>query len=306
MKLFRQPWFWCVLGLIVLSLIWAAYRFAWPGAGFQGKTVWDWLSVLIIPLTLALVALFFNQMNTRTERQIAQQRYEQDKEAAEKRYERDQEIALDKQREDLLQAYWGHMAELLLDRGLRTSQPDAEVRNVARTRTVSVLRQLDIKRVGYVFWFLNEAKLAEPPDPVVDLSEANLSGVEWSKAELFAINLNRAILTNANLSGASLGGSYLSGADLSDVDLTGADLSDVDLSNALLNGANLSGANLNGANLCGGNFNDASFSGANLSGAYFNNTNLPYPNANLSGANLRNAQIDKTQLTPEQTAQVIW
>src|SRR5258708_32738063 len=125
MKLFRTPRFWWCLGISlgVLSLIWAAYRFAWPGTGFQSKTVWDWLSLLIIPFALALVALFFNQVNTRTERQIAQQRYEQDKEIAEKRYEQDQKIvqqrydqdkqlALHNQRADLLQAYLNRLSDL--------------------------------------------------------------------------------------------------------------------------------------------------------------------------------------------------
>src|SRR5258708_22001663 len=118
MKLFRQRWFWWCLGMSLIGLgiglvIWAAYRFAWSGTGFQGKTVWDWLQLLIIPFALALVALFFNLVNTRTERQRAQKRYEQDKEIAEKRYKQDKEIALDKQREDLLQAYLDRMSDLL-------------------------------------------------------------------------------------------------------------------------------------------------------------------------------------------------
>jgi hypothetical protein len=45
-----------------------------------GKSLWDWLQLLIIPLVLAAGALLFNRATTRTE----------------------QKIALDKQREDLL------------------------------------------------------------------------------------------------------------------------------------------------------------------------------------------------------------
>ena len=105
----RMKWFWWpIVGcLVVFSLIWAAYQFAWPDTGFQGKTVWDWLSLLIVPLALAVVALFFNQATTRAEREIAQKRYEQD-----------QQIAFDKQREDLLQAYFDRMSDLLLEKGL--------------------------------------------------------------------------------------------------------------------------------------------------------------------------------------------
>src|SRR6266852_5825759 len=99
MRLFRNLWFWLFLGgsLIVVFLIWAAYRFAWPGTGFRGKTVWDWLSLLIVPLALALVALIFNRATTSTERQIA----------------------LDKRRDDLLREYLDRMSELLLEKGLR-------------------------------------------------------------------------------------------------------------------------------------------------------------------------------------------
>jgi flagellar biosynthesis/type III secretory pathway M-ring protein FliF/YscJ len=92
-----------------------------------GKTVWDWLQLLIVPLALAVIALLFNFLSTRAERKMATKRYEQDKQIADERYgqeqkiaaqryEQDQLLALDKQREDLLQAYLNHMSELLLER----------------------------------------------------------------------------------------------------------------------------------------------------------------------------------------------
>ncbi len=98
------------------------------GTGFTGKTLWDWLQLLIIPLVLAIIALLFNLANSHTERQIAKQRYEQD-----------QQIALDKQREDLLQGYLDCLADLMLEKQLRSSAVDAEVRNIARVRTITIL-----------------------------------------------------------------------------------------------------------------------------------------------------------------------
>src|SRR6266516_7705048 len=74
---------------VVIALIIIGYRFDWTGFNGNsksGKTLWDWLRLLIIPLALAVIALVFQLANTRTERQIAKQRYEQD-----------QQIALDKQ-----------------------------------------------------------------------------------------------------------------------------------------------------------------------------------------------------------------
>ncbi len=285
MKLFRTPWFWWGVGaaLAVPALIWAAYQFSWPGTGFQGKTVWDWLQLLIVPAALALVALLFNQANTRTEQKIAQQRYEQD-----------QQIALDKQHEDLLQAYLDRMSELLLEKGLRTSPDGAEVRKVARTRTISVLRQLDARRVSDVFTFLHEAGLTDPSHPLISLNGADLSEVKWNKARLSAVDLSGAILTRADLSyawleGADLSGARLIGADLTFANLGGANLSEARLMYAHLHGAWLEGADLHAAHLIRSDLSEPYLSGANL-----------------TGAKLKHAKIEKSQLTPEQIAQAIW
>src|SRR5260221_14467790 len=75
-----------------------------------GKALWDWLQLLIIPLVLAVAALLFNRATTRTE----------------------QKIALDKQREDLLQAYLDRMSELLLEKQLHSPASPYEIRNVTR------------------------------------------------------------------------------------------------------------------------------------------------------------------------------
>src|SRR5437588_5070225 len=102
--------------LFCVGFVVATYRFSWSATGFLNKSLWDWLQLLIVPLALAVVALVFQDANTRTERQIAKQRYEQD-----------QQIALDKQHEDLLQAYLDRISELLLKESLRNS-PSEETR----------------------------------------------------------------------------------------------------------------------------------------------------------------------------------
>ena len=121
------------------------------------------------------------------------------------------------------------MAELLLEKGLRNSQPEAEVRKVARTRTVSTLIQLDGKRARTIFVFLGEAQLTEGTDPILSFENADLRNAKWSWGDLSGFNLR---------------GADLRGADLSRADLRGADLSRADLSGAKLSGAHLSGAEL--------------------------------------------------------------
>jgi uncharacterized protein YjbI with pentapeptide repeats len=232
------------------------------------KTLWDWLQLLIIPLVLAVGALLFNLANTRTEQKIATQRYEQDQQIATQRYEQDQQLALDKQREDLLQAYLDRMSELLLEKDLRTN-PSEEVRNVARVRTITVLTQLDARRIGYVFTFLRGAGLMSKTsnDNAVSLKDADLRNVNWSQAYLSDANLSGADFLEADLSGAYLVGTNLSGAFLGQVNLSDAFLLGADLSDAILRAADLSYTNLVGVNLSGAYLLEADLSGADLSGA---------------------------------------
>jgi Pentapeptide repeats (8 copies) len=205
-----------------MAFILAAYRFGWAGTGFLNKTVWDWLQLLIIPVVLAIVALLFNRATSRTE----------------------QHIALDKQREELLQTYLDRISDLLLKEGLRSSASDAEVRNVARVRTITILFQLDARRIEFVFAFLRESGLmsATASESVVSLREANLRRVDLSRANLYRADLRNVILfradlrdanlIEANLSQAILRKAILSQAQLREADLTGADLSLADLRGA--------------------------------------------------------------------------
>ncbi len=260
---------WVTIGVIVLvgliGLIFAGYWFNWDWTGFNEhigprvpqyqptKTLWDWLQLLIIPLVLAIAALLFNRATTRTEQKIAAQRYEQDR-----------HIALDKQREDLLQTYLDRMSELLLKEKLRSSAVDAEVRNVARVRTATILFQLDARRIGYVFAFLLESGLmsTKPNDSIVSLSQTNLSKINLSEANLRGADLGGAILREADLREADLGEANLHGADLHGAWLSEANLSGASLREAILSGANLREANLSGASLGGANLREANLSGA--------------------------------------------
>ncbi len=108
----------------------------------------------------------------------------------------------DREEETALQTYFDRMQELLLDRGLKESEPGAHVRSVARTRTLAVLRSIqDSRRKGSVVEFLYESGLIQAGKPVVnlqgaDLSEANLQGSNLKGTDLHGANLQQA---NTNL-----------------------------------------------------------------------------------------------------------
>src|SRR5260370_6630806 len=271
------------------------------GTGFARKTLWDWLQLLIIPIALAIGGFWFNQIQK-----------DREQKATEQRAKTEQEIAKDNQREVALQSYIDKMSELLLYKGLRKSQPEEEVRSIARVRTLTALRRLDedIVRKTSVLQFLHESGLINKDARIIDLRGAYLDRVclfesDLSGADLSGPRLSKAALFGADLSGANLSGANLGEASLSKANLHGADLSRAYLREARLSGANLGGANLSGANLIkaslsAANLSEANLSGADLRGAYTFGEEDYEEEADLSGANLSGANLTGAIVTDEQ------
>jgi uncharacterized protein YjbI with pentapeptide repeats len=232
-----------VAGVIgVAVLIFAGYLLNWAWTGFFNKTLWDWMQLLIIPAVLTVGAFLFNRAERISE----------------------QAIALDNQRAATLQTYLDRMSKLLLKKSLRTSKPDDEVRNVARTQTLTVVRGLDGNRKRTVLQFLYESGLISNHEgqSIVSLERASLQGINLHNADLAGANLNRTSLRQADLRNANLHKTSLCRAKLTDANLSEADLSEADLSDTILDGVKLCHADLSHANLCG-----ADLSGADLRGA---------------------------------------
>lgn len=158
----------------------------------------------------------------------------------------------------------------------KRSKEDNVIRDVARIRTLTVLRRLDSERKGVVLKFLCEAGLLNRGGWHVvlgggDLRGANLSNAMLKGIELGAVDLRGADLSGANLMESSLRQANLSGANLSGTifiraDLRRADLSGVDLKNAWMIGAQLNTTNLRGADLSGANLSETTMYG-DVSGA---------------------------------------
>lgn len=274
-------------GYIIVGLTMQASSVAWTGTTqpadipIQTKVFWDWVNLAVIPLILVGGILLLHRSKRDSDRQRTEQQ------TALKR-----EIVQDGQHEAAFQAYVDRMSELLLKEKLSKFSPE-EVRNVARIRTLTVLRGLDGKRKGTVVLFLKDSGLIDR-EAVIDLSGADLSGARLEFSNLSRLNLSEANLSRADLRGTNLSKSYLGAAFLSEADLEGANLRGADLFDANLSGADLrqtklSKANLNGADLRGCHLNEADLSDANLSGV---NLNV----GDLVGANLRGAKLDGAKL----------
>lgn len=126
----------------------------------------------------------------------------------------------------------------------------------------------------------------------LDLSYANLYGLDLKK-----INLVRANLEGADLRDTRLRNAVLSGANLTNAHLVKADMEDVDAAKTNFSGAALIGATLTNATLSTAIFEDADLSGALLAGLM----DKPYcPDVPfLDGGCLRAYAAALKSLTPE-------
>lgn len=95
------------------------------------------------------------------ERLIADERILQDQQIADERLEEDRRIADERAQDAALEAYLEQMSTLLLGNKLRKSVKGAEVRDVARAWTLTVLRRLKAERKGILLRFLYESGLSK-------------------------------------------------------------------------------------------------------------------------------------------------
>ena len=332
--------------LVVLSVLGYIFNWDWAGLGpyissphpngsnFQrGKTLWDWLQLLIIPAVLAVGGFIINLTISRGEQEATKQRAKIER-----------EIAEDNQREAALQTYIDKMSELLLEKKLRDSKSEDEVRKIARVRTLTVLTRLDKRRKRSILQFLYESGLIKKDKYIIDLQGADLNGADLSHTDLRGADLSYANLSTANLRGANLEGADLEGTHLEEANLISANLEGANLSGRILRlagidvndpiaaavmEANLTGAQLDRASLMGtrlvraklsraslvaadlydANLMEADLTRACLLRAYLNEAHLQRANlfeaslhgadlekADLSGANLEEADLGKANL----------
>src|SRR5258708_5832832 len=177
----------------VVLVVLGGYKLNWGWTGFNGsnksgKTLWDWMQLLFIPVVLAVAGFWFNHR----ERKAAELRTENERKAAGLRAEADREISFDNQREVALKEYIDKLSELMLRENLRKSKPDDEVRKIAHVLTLTVLPRLDEGRKRGVLQFLYESDLIDKDTSIIDLGGANLS-----KTNLSHVNLRGASLRGA-------------------------------------------------------------------------------------------------------------
>jgi uncharacterized protein YjbI with pentapeptide repeats len=196
----------------------------WEWTDFGEKKLWDWLqllSALAIPIVLAVAGFWFTAQQEAHQQVIEERRAIAERDLEEQRAQ-----------DTALQSYLDQMSALMLEENLRNSEVGSEARTLARARTFTVLGRLDPRRKRSVVQFLYESSLIDKDNPIVDLSNADLTSVNLRLKDLSEADLSDADLSIATLNGADLSDAILRGADFSGADLIQADLSYADLSGA--------------------------------------------------------------------------
>ncbi|WP_181357382.1 pentapeptide repeat-containing protein [Stenomitos frigidus] len=248
---------------------------------FLGKSIWDWMELLIVPLLLAsggfAIKRFLEFQAKRHEKylNVKEEKRKQLIEEQEKaRRRQEEEIALNRLHQEALKGYIEQIARLFLDmNGLEEDK--VKQRAIIRARTLVALQELDGFRKGLLIRFLKDSTIINE----IDLSYSDLSGAN---------------LGLINLSGINLSGANLDGADLRRADLRRIDLHNANLCNANLSLANLHCANLRYANLCNADLSDSNLDGADLRLADLRQADLR--DANLKNSDLRVADLSAGEL----------
>lgn len=304
-----------ILITLLVWIIWKTYQA--DNLGFDNKTLWDWMELLVVPAILAFLAYLLNKSQKDTELRIAEIRRTEEREAAEERAKVDRDIEKNRQQQKALEDYLDRMTELLLQANLRKSLPTDEIRSIARTRTLTILRNFNGVRKSQLIQFLYESaligKITENGafEEIIDLSFADLQYIELAYGKLDGINLPKTNVRNSNFEYASLIGANFYLSDLDDSNFSYAKLMGANLHAGLkrvnLVGANLEKANLKSATLYGAKLWHTTFKGANLQHANFIFKNLflrdksnlepaTLMNVDFSDADLTNALISSNQL----------
>src|SRR5215216_1917175 len=236
-------------------LIYLGYGLQWTGFGptptngsvHPSKTLWEWLSLLIVPTMLATGAFWLSQLQKQHEDRIQQ---------AEKK--REETAAIQRAQDEALRAYLDQMSDLMVDKEMRKKPENPDLRRLAQARTLAILLGLDQDRKRRPLKLIYELSLIMKKEPILNLKNAGLD-----TADLSEITLHDACLREVDLRLANLSYTVLVGANLLPYDetqpaklnapnlLNGADPSDIDPSNDHLKPTNLAGADLSNAELSG-------------------------------------------------------
>jgi uncharacterized protein YjbI with pentapeptide repeats len=270
------------------------------GVFTRGKTLWDWLELLIVPIILTILAIYIS--NFQKNREISIEMLETQNRA--------------------IQDY-----HLLVTQTIMESKGNITLdvsKNLLRARTLAILSIISNQQKAALIQFIIESGLLNITSKCLDQRRFNLSNIEWLPGRyenivLSGINMSKSHSCQSSfhqsiISGSNLIGSIIEFTSFIKADLNYCDLSHSEILSSLFTEARLIKAKLIDANLQGNDFRgsilrNAKLRGSNLKGSKFNKayllsadlsftnlTDVDLSDANLSYANLYGAKLNGTIL----------
>ncbi|MEM8862028.1 MAG: pentapeptide repeat-containing protein [Chloroflexota bacterium] len=236
-----------------------------------GKTLWDWLELLIIPIAIASFSWFQNEAENSKRRD---------------QYEEAKRAEIDRKRQEIFENYLTKINKLSRQEEGKRTQSDLLD---ARIQTITTINQLDAMRNRLILKYLREYELLQVSD--TDSQKISLENADFSFAELDGVNfdtiyLRESIFDNASLNGATFNNCRLMGAKFNDAQLIKAHFNDARLDSAKFIRANLTGAYFVFADLIYTQFESSMLVEANL-------RDINAQHTNFRGANLSNIVIER-------------
>ncbi|MCA2711086.1 MAG: pentapeptide repeat-containing protein [Microcystis sp. M015S2] len=243
----QQTWInWLLSGALISLLViiisnWIS-NFKW--SGFQKKSFWDWLQLLIVPLMLAFGGLYVNYAFETRDKQIAEEGKQQ--ELLKDYFSKMQTLIVETKKSKDSQPKIVETKKSVETTKSKDSQPNPdgspllpEFIPIAQALTLAVLDELDGKRKGKVISYLADSKLItanikdQKSKPVIYLRKANLKEI---------------VLEDVSLDGLSITGADMTEAKLTEVILTNSNLVSSKFINATLDTVDFSGSKLGNSN----------------------------------------------------------
>jgi hypothetical protein len=119
--------------LLLMIFIVGGYFFGWQWTGIANRTLWDWLKLAIIPVSLAVAGYLFNLALRKRTEFVEDQRAQQEG----------------------LEAFLDQLTHLSVDKDLRKRNELSDIRLLTRGRTLTLLWRLDADRKRALLQFLH-------------------------------------------------------------------------------------------------------------------------------------------------------
>lgn len=241
------------------SPIWTGF---YTNIKYTKKTLWDWMDLIIIPITIIIISYLFKE-------------YEKNK---------DSKIEEEKFQNQSMESFIDIISDLIIKNDLLKSNVKNDIFTLIETRIKFVLEILDGSRKGQLLQFLLNIGLIKPN------SKLALNAVNFDNAMLDGI-----ILNNIEIKGVYFRYSSINNSDLSNSNFNGCDFSNANLSNSKVENCDFSYAFFNNACLKNMNLTKVNFEGADLTNANLNNSTICQVQLdrihNKSGIKIKKAKI---------------